>query len=136
MEKLQATTQKSYYGKAAVECVDYGNYILYSYGTKVAEIKDGKFIRHWGGYSVTTMNHINDFRKQYGNMEKLYKKGWLEIPVENAKADSTKYQVVLHSCMGFGDRKIGPVFDDYTDALSFADKIHTNNFWFADVEYV
>lgn len=62
--ELQATTQKSYYGKAIVS--DYGDVkVLYSYNTPVCAInKLGIFYKLWSGYSQTTMKHIRDFIKQ------------------------------------------------------------------------
>ena len=57
-------SRKSFYGKAKVEMED-GKKVLYSYNTKVAEIKDGKAIVH-GLYSDTTTRHIKDFLQQNG----------------------------------------------------------------------
>lgn len=57
---------KSFYGKAQI-IVENGIVYLKSYNTRVCSIgKDGKFRRHWDGYSATTMRHINEFCKQYG----------------------------------------------------------------------
>ena len=62
---LEATTQKSYYGKA--HYYEYGNAIfLRSYDTTVCRIIDGKFERLWSGFSKTTLAHVNEFRKLYG----------------------------------------------------------------------
>lgn len=57
-------TRKSFYGKARVE-MDNGNKVLYSYNTKVAEIRDGRLIVY-GTYSPTTLRHIKEFAKQHG----------------------------------------------------------------------
>ena len=58
--------RKSFYGKAIAREYN-GNAILTSYTTEVARIdKEGRFSRLWGGYSVTTMNHINAFRAMFG----------------------------------------------------------------------
>jgi len=57
-------SRKSFYRKAIVE-TDNSNKVLYSYNTKVAEIKDGKPIVY-GTYSVTTSRHIKEFLKQNG----------------------------------------------------------------------
>lgn len=60
----QYDSRKSFYGKAQV--VYEGNSkVLYSYNTKVAEIKDGKPIVY-GTYSTTTLRHIKEFLKQEG----------------------------------------------------------------------
>ena len=73
--------QKSFYGKATVETAN-NKSVLTSYTTEVCYIDNaGMFHRLWNGYSVTTMNHINEFRQQNG-LEKLNKKEWLNIPVE------------------------------------------------------
>lgn len=83
MEKsLPAQCQKSFYGKAVV--IDSGNrYLLKSYDTIVASIpKTNKYlIKHWDGYSVTTMKHINDFCRFYG-VPTVNKKTWCEMDAE------------------------------------------------------
>lgn len=78
--RSEYSRQKSFYGKAIV--TEYNNRfsILTSYTTEVAMIKNGIFYRLWNGYSVTTQNHINEYRQQNG-MEKLSKSEWLSIPV-------------------------------------------------------
>lgn len=58
--------RKSFYGKAEAIEKDNGDIELRSYSTIVARIRDGKFERLWGGYSATTMNHINAFVRLYG----------------------------------------------------------------------
>lgn len=55
---------KSFYGKANVEVAN-GKQILYSYGTKVAEIENGN-ARVYGLYSNTTTRHIKEFLLQNG----------------------------------------------------------------------
>ena len=58
--------RKSFYGKAQVDTGDNGDKNkLYSYGTLVAEIKDGKPVVY-GTYSQTTLRHIKDWLKQNG----------------------------------------------------------------------
>jgi hypothetical protein len=62
--KVRYDSRKSFYGKAQIEKI--GNaVILYSYGTKVAEIKNGK-AKVFGFYSLTTLRHIKEFLKQNG----------------------------------------------------------------------
>lgn len=57
---------KSFYGKARVIEKDNGETVLLSYDTEVCKItKRGKFVRLWGGYSATTMRHVNSFLKLF-----------------------------------------------------------------------
>ncbi len=53
---------KSFYGKAKIYDCGNGLYALLSYDTTVAMGKmDGTIYRTWGGYSATTMRHIQSF---------------------------------------------------------------------------
>lgn len=53
---------KSFYGKAKIIETNNGEKVLQSYNTFVCRITAaGRFVRMWGGYSVTTMRHINSF---------------------------------------------------------------------------
>ena len=53
---------KSFYGKAKVIEMDNGEKVLQSYNTFVCRITAaGRFVRMWGGYSATTMRHVNSF---------------------------------------------------------------------------
>ncbi len=53
---------KSFYGKAKIIEKDNGEKVLQSYNTEVCKITSGgEFVRLWGGYSVTTMRHVNSF---------------------------------------------------------------------------
>jgi hypothetical protein len=56
--------RKSFYGKAQVE-INNNIQRLYSYGTLVAEIVDGKLIVR-DTYSATTLRHIKEFAQQNG----------------------------------------------------------------------
>ena len=59
-------SRKSFYGKAQADTGDNGDKNkLYSYGTLVAEMKDGKPVVY-GTYSATTLRHIKDWLKQNG----------------------------------------------------------------------
>ena len=79
---LPATCQKSFYGKASIIEDTNGEIFLRSYDTLVAYInKAGKFIRLWDGYSVTTMNHVNDFLRCF-NIPGGGKKWWESLEVE------------------------------------------------------
>jgi hypothetical protein len=85
MEKrfdLPAQCQKSFYGNAIV--IDSGNrYLLQSYATIVASIpKTNKhLVKHWNGYSATTMKHINGFCRFYG-VPTINKKIWDSMDAE------------------------------------------------------
>ena len=75
------SNKKSFYGKARV-IKEGRKTLLRSYDTIVCGINSkGNFIRLWDNYSVTTMDHINEFRKQNG-MPAINKKEWLEIEVK------------------------------------------------------
>lgn len=53
---------------------------LLSYRTKVAKIVDGKLVRLWDGWSVTTASHIYSFCSEYG-LRAPSKKEWLAMPI-------------------------------------------------------
>ena len=75
---------KSFYGKAKVIEKD-GETVLQSYDTEVCKINaSGEFVRLWGGYSVTTMRHINAFIEMFG-IEGGGKKWWNALPIEESK---------------------------------------------------
>lgn len=54
--------------------------MLISYTTHVASVVDGVFQRHWDGYSLTTMRHINAFREMHG-LSYMNKQEWLALEV-------------------------------------------------------
>ena len=94
-KELKATTQKSYYKKAEVIEDRFGNKRLKSYNTIVAEItKKGKFERLWEGYSKTTMNHVNDFRKENG-LEIINAKEWKKMEVVKRDKNKKRWVYVL-----------------------------------------
>lgn len=72
--ELNATNQKSYYGKALV--LENGNTIkLQSYETVVAVFnKKTNVLKINGWYSMTTSKHIKDFAKMCGYYKGLSKK--------------------------------------------------------------
>ena len=88
--ELKATIQKSYYRKAFVLQDENGNVFLQSYDTVVCGIVDGSFVRYWDDYSVTTMNHINDFCKLY-NTPTMNKKTWISLPVKCSPVHYTEH---------------------------------------------
>ena len=53
-------------------------YILKSYYTDVAVVRNGEFYKLWDGYSNTTLKHINTFR-QFVGMNSLSKREWIEL---------------------------------------------------------
>lgn len=78
---LQPNDAKSFYGKAVVWNTG-GSTLLYSYNTLVCGINaGGEFFRAWGGYSRTTMRHINAFIKLF-NIDGGGKAWWDSLPVE------------------------------------------------------
>lgn len=113
--KLQATTQKSYYGKATTR-TENGATILTSYATDVCKIENGKIFRLWAGWSSTTAKHINDFLTQNG-FEKLSKKEWLSMPCVN---DESVYNVYMSN--GFYTHKTTALLTE-AEASTFADKL-------------
>lgn len=119
--KLNATYQKDYYGKAYIIPSDDGGAALKSYETLVCKIdSDGNFTRLWNGYSRTTMNHINDFRKLY-DLPALNKAAWMATPCENKE----RYQVEFNTCFILWRAEV--VFDSYDDAELYADTVLNDN---------
>lgn len=117
MQKLKATTQKDYYGKAKMFIDDDGATVLQSYNTSVAKItKNGVFVRLWAGHSSTTQKHINDFRKLHG-FNTINKKQWMALPCENEKA---VYSVTISNgfCSHTGTARL-----TYSEAQAQAEKI-------------
>lgn len=59
--------RKSFYGKARIKETENGEKVLQSYNTEVCKINvNGQFVRMWGGYSATTMRHVNSFLSFFG----------------------------------------------------------------------
>lgn len=71
---------KSFYGKAIIKKMNNG-LILKSYETNVAAFVNGRFIRLWNDYSVTTMRHVNAFAA-YCGIREGGKAWWCALPVE------------------------------------------------------
>lgn len=87
--------QKSFYKKAVVR--DFStprgeSVFLYSYGTPVAAVINGRFRRIWGGWSATTARHIDAFCTMMG-IPPFGKRTW------NALA-----------CYPFGSRELNPLY--------------------------
>ena len=90
-EVIPQNGRKSFYGKAIVTESN-GNKTLTSYTTDVARIdKEGNFFKLWGGYSVTTMNHVNAFRIMNG-LNALTKNEWESMETEKPHSDMTWQQ--------------------------------------------
>lgn len=76
---------KSFYGKAKIIETENGEKVLQSYNTFVCRITAaGRFVRMWGGYSATTMRHVNSFLSFY-DMNGGGKSWWDMQPVETEK---------------------------------------------------
>lgn len=112
---LSATLQKSYYGKAKVIETETET-ALKSYDTIVCKVVDGEFIRLWGGYSRTTMNHINDFRALFG-LPSLSKREWESLPCGNGN----RYKVSFSN--GFTAWRAEVTFDNEDDAYAYGDEV-------------
>lgn len=79
-------SRKSFYGKAIIIEDEEENVIyLRSYSTIVAVIDNGIFKRTWGGYSDTTMRHVNSFLKEFNLPFPGGKKWWESLKVESAE---------------------------------------------------
>ena len=77
-ELIPMDNRKSFYNKAFVVCDNYGNEILFSYGTPVAEIsRDKELTRLWEGWSATTARHIDSF---------CLKREWEAMKTDSEKA--------------------------------------------------
>ena len=82
------TNQKSFYGKARVTVSYNGDgmgLVLDSYDTQVLIVKIEKggmphVQRLWGGYSATTMRHVNELLMQEG-FPKLSARAWRSMEV-------------------------------------------------------
>lgn len=80
---LPCYDKKSFYGKAVILRRSATNdYILDSYGTRVAAVHNGKFYRLWSGYSATTMRHVNNFLR-FLQIPGGGKSWWNGLPVES-----------------------------------------------------
>ncbi|MDD7731250.1 MAG: hypothetical protein PT942_03130 [Eubacteriales bacterium] len=79
-------TQKSFYGKAQVEATT-DTATLYSYGTAIMTYNkvDDDLTLIWGDWSRTTGRHINEFLKQYTNINGMNKKEYLKKFEEQAE---------------------------------------------------
>lgn len=70
-------------GRAIIKITDNGNLILQSYYTDVCmyDIKADKFTKLWNGFSVTTLKHINIFRR-FLALNTISKREWIELTME------------------------------------------------------
>lgn len=91
MELETNDSHNSFYGKAIV-VQDMTGWTLYSYGTAIVRISNGKAARLWDGYSATTMRHIQAFCDKYG----VYcggKKWWEGVPTNYTMAKEYPHRV-------------------------------------------
>jgi hypothetical protein len=83
IQLIPADGKKSFYGKCYVKGCD-GYYALFSYGTPICEVNTfvNELTRFWGGYSRTTMRHVNAFMAflGYGYSGKAW---WDSLPVNS-----------------------------------------------------
>lgn len=78
---MNIITLDEFNNKARILEDDQGRKLLISYDTVVCRIENGKFIRMWGGYSATTMRHVNAFCEHYG-IDGFGKSWWDKQEVE------------------------------------------------------
>lgn len=73
-------------GKKRAYCVSYrGMNFIFSYNTHIATLKNGTLYKHWEGYSVTSLRHLNEMLYLLGYMWRFTKAEWLEYdytPIE------------------------------------------------------
>ena len=69
--------------RAIVKITDTGDLILQSYYTDVCRynLKTGEFIKLWEGFSVTTLKHVNIFRR-FLALNTISKREWIELKTE------------------------------------------------------
>lgn len=76
------TSRRSFNGKAAIAS-EAGRVYLKSYSTIVGYVEGERFHRTWGGYSATTMTHVNGLLS-FLNVSGGGKAWWENLPVEAA----------------------------------------------------
>ena len=136
IKKLSATLQKSYYGKAKVITDDAADVVsLKSYNTIVCQISKGRFIRTWGGYSRTTMKHVNDFRMAH-DLPALNKAQWLAMPCARFPYDYADGLYKVRFYNRFTSWLSEVIFDDYADAEAWAEKVCADRGIWYDVEQI
>lgn len=69
--------------KTGINCIIINDNMLISYETHVASVVNKKIVRHWDGYSMSTLKHINMFL-DYNGIEKINKKIWESMPIVQA----------------------------------------------------
>ena len=109
-------SRKSFYGKAKVDVRPDGTQVLYSYGTPVCKIQDGKATLLKRGYlgwasSATTLRHVKEFLRQNGfeagSINDLRK----NYPVEQFNEEVVKEEIDKN----WKDFFSGKVIDDFGD---------------------
>lgn len=129
--KPQFSRRKSFYKKAHIIKTEDGEIILKSYATNVASynLKTKQLNKLWNGYSRTTMEHIEEFCKQFDIDFTPNKKNWLNLPYDNTP---TRYYVACSNGISSHEFK-NTLFDNYDDAEEYA-LSHSNQFWYCWVE--
>ena len=114
-------TRRSFYGKAQTE-----DDKLYSYGTLVAEIKDGRPVLYpdWD-YSATTVRHVREWLKQHGfeagskaEMERMYVTNSRRMGLRSRRNVMSSRRIRKPIV----NNRIMSDYDDYDDDVDFGDR--------------
>lgn len=94
-------SRKSFYGKARVDVKEDGTQVLYSYGTPVCRIENGKVTLLRQGYrgwnsSQTTLRHVKEFLKQNGFESGSMRELANMYPIEQARANESLQEQVVN----------------------------------------
>lgn len=90
--------RKSFYGKAKIIETENGRY-LQSYNTIVCFLSyGGSFVKFWGGYSSTTMRHINSFM-QYVGWKECGGKTWWDSLITGRVYERFSMQFLFAFCI-------------------------------------
>lgn len=111
--------RKSFYGKAKIENSN-GKQILYSYGTKVAEIENGN-PKVYGTYSATTLGHIKEFLLQNGFKAENSKQIMKDYSGDKSYAETTSKSEIKPTISNSGSATIFRV-DDKIEIQAVSEK--------------
>lgn len=126
----QFDTAKSFYGKAYVDDSNDGNR-LFSYGTFVAEIKDGKPVVH-NLQSSTTLRHVKEWLKQLGFEAKDKKQIIRDYGAEDIITEEFDEDGVDEINESYSDSDIDRAYDDII--YSIADRVDEDTYSYDDIE--
>ena len=124
MFELPSDSQKSFYGKAKVLDNGNGEYILYSYDTPVARVKDGVYEDlEYEHHSQTTNRHVRAFKKYFD----------IESACGGIKSVKSSTDEKVKSVNGYKIRYYGDVPDvAYSCADVIADEIRRRGFMYLE----